>query len=87
MCERMSEKDMQRLKYYEKLVKAGAKAPAGKEPSSCAKCPYFQPDFRFRKCLYTRCPFGRKVKIFRERPLGREKVARMEEQDAVKADG
>lgn len=38
----------ERFRHYEKLMKkAGDQAPA-----SCRKCPYFQPEFKYRSCLY-----------------------------------
>ena len=83
----MSEKELQRFCHYEDLMKEARKSAMKKavkakglaeRPSSCAKCPYCQPDFKFRKCLFTRCPYGRDAEIFRKRPLRREKVARTE---------
>ena len=71
----MSDKDLQRFRHYEKLVKSSAMAkdPA-KKPPSCAKCPYYQPDFKYRKCLYARCPYQRDTEIFRKRPLKKDKI-------------
>lgn len=71
----MSDKNMQRFRRYEKLMKESQKRkdPAYKPPS-CAKCAYYQPDFKYRKCLYARCPYGRDAEIFRKRPLKRDKI-------------
>ena len=71
----MSDKNMQRFRRYEKLMKESQKRkdPANKPPS-CAKCLYYQPDFKYRKCLYARCPYGRDAEIFRKRPLKRDKI-------------
>ena len=77
----MSEKELQRFRRYEKLVKkarkeqkakAGGQAPDA--PPSCARCPYYQPDFKYRKCLYARCPYKRDTEIFRKRPLKKDKI-------------
>ena len=54
----MSDKDLQRYRHYE----------------SCAKCQYYQPDFKYRKCLYARCPYQRDAEIFRKRPLKKDKI-------------
>ena len=51
----MSEKEMQRFRHYEALMKKSRKAAGGEKPPSCAKCQYYQPDFKFRKCLHARC--------------------------------
>ena len=75
----MSDKERQRFRRYEKLVKANAKAkdPA-KKPPSCARCPYYQPDFKYRKCLYARCLYQKDTEIFRKRPLKKDKIPRSE---------
>ena len=81
----MSEKDLQRFRHYEKLIKESQKATdPGKKPSSCEKCMYHQPDFKYRKCLYTWCPYKRETEIFWKRPLKKDKIPGSE---AVKMDG
>lgn len=36
----------------------------------CRNCPYYHPEFKYRKCLFSTCPFGKSEKcIFRNRPL------------------
>ena len=70
----MSEKEMQRFRHYEALMKKSRKAAGGEKPPSCAKCQYYQPDFKFRKCLYARCPYGRDAEVFRKRPLKKDKI-------------
>ena len=54
---------------YEKLLKQ--KKP-DKKPVTCKQCPYYQPEFRFRSCLYARCQFNKEATIFRERPLKKD---------------
>ena len=52
----MSDKDLQRYRHYESMIKKARKTGIGEKPPSCAKCQYYQPDFKYRKCLYARCP-------------------------------
>ena len=41
-----------------------------KTAPSCKNCPYFHPEFKYRTCLFSICPFGKSQKcIFRSRPL------------------
>ena len=70
----MSEKEMQRFRHYEALMKKSRKAAGGEKPPSCAKCQYYQPDFKFRKCLHARCPYGRDAEVFRKRLLKKDKI-------------
>ena len=66
----MRDKDLQRFRYYEALMKKIPKeGEARRKPESCAKCMYHQPEFKYRSCLFTRCPFKREEEIFRRRPL------------------
>ena len=48
----MSDKEMRRFRHYEALMKKSRKVAGGEKPPSCAKCQYYQPDFKFRKCLH-----------------------------------
>ena len=70
----MSEKEMQRFRHYEALMKKSRKTAGGEKPPSCAKCQYYQPDFKFRECLHARCPYGRDAEVFRKRPLKKDKI-------------
>ena len=37
---------------------------------SCRGCMYYHPEFRYRKCLKSVCPYGKCEKeVFRSRPL------------------
>ena len=62
---------------YEKLAKAAKKsAPELKDkPGSCARCIYYRPDFRYRKCQFSRCPYTGDTDVFRKRPLKRDKFS------------
>lgn len=61
------------FRYYENLCHKAFTKNARK-PMSCARCPYRREDFRYRTCVFTRCPFGKAENVFRKRPLKREKV-------------
>lgn len=63
----------ERFRCYENLCHRAEKK-RDKEPMSCARCPYHREDFRYRSCIFTRCPFGRPEDVFRKQPLKREKV-------------
>ena len=54
--------------------KKAQKTGIGEKPPSCAKCQYYQPDFKYRKCLYARCPYQRDTEIFRKKPLKKGKI-------------
>ena len=35
----------------------------------CKRCMYYHPEFKYRRCLYSACPFGKDEKdIFRVKP-------------------
>ena len=62
----------ERFRHYEKLVKkAGDQAPA-----SCRKCPYYQPDFKYRSCLYARCFYDHGRSTLRDKPLKKDKFVK-----------
>ena len=48
------------------------------QEKKCENCPYYQPDFKYRKCLYARCPYQRDTEIFRRRPLKMDKIPGLE---------
>ena len=58
----MSKKD-EIFRRYEKLAKAAKKENPGNasdhKPGSCAHCLYYRPDFKYRRCQFTRCPYGK----------------------------
>lgn len=55
----MSKKD-EVFRRYEKLAKAAKREKPGSasehKPGSCAHCLYYRPDFKYRRCQFTRCP-------------------------------
>ena len=40
-----------------------------RKPESCESCMYYQPEFKYRTCLYARCPYGIKKDVFRKELL------------------
>lgn len=62
---------------YEKLAKEAKKSPpeSKDKPVSCARCIYSRPDFKYRKCQFSRCPFSADKDVFRKKPLKRDKFS------------
>ncbi len=79
----MSDKDLQRFRHYEALIRKSKQDGTEKKPVSCAKCVYYQPDFKYRKCLYARCPYQKVADVFRKQPLKKDRIAK---QEVVKMD-
>lgn len=43
----------------------------------CRNCMYHHPEFKYRKCLFSSCPFGKSEKcVFRTRPLSIDSPAK-----------
>jgi hypothetical protein len=61
-------KNKEKLHQYEKLLKK----KVDREQVSCNVCPFFQPEFRFRICLYTKCAFRKEENVFRDYPLKKD---------------
>lgn len=64
------------LRHYQKLIQRpdGSKGEA-MVPSSCKRCPNYRPEFKYRSCLYTRCPYKKDKKVFREKHHSRDKFS------------
>ena len=39
------------------------------KPTGCNSCPYVQEEFKYRNCLYVRCPFDKTKITLRDEPL------------------
>ncbi len=65
------------LRRCEKLVKAAKRSAPNpdRKPCSCSRCDYYRPDFKYRKCQFSRCPFGKHEDVFRRKPLRRDKFS------------
>ena len=58
------------------LQKTPLKIDKNRQPPKCSQCLYYQPEFRYRKCLYAICPYGKNDKaVFRNKILPTEKIA------------
>ncbi len=69
--------DNAKMNRCKKLLKTPVKVDRNREPPKCRLCIYYQPDFRYRKCLYANCPYGKAGNTaFRKLPLKSEKVAK-----------
>lgn len=45
-------------------------ADRSKTAPQCRNCMYYQPGFKYRTCLFSKCPFGKNSRcIFRKDPL------------------
>ena len=72
----MSKKD-EIFRRYEKLAKAAKRekleSASGHKPGSCAHCLYYRPDFKYRRCQFTRCPYGKDKEL-----MSRDELAVMD---------
>ena len=59
------------LRRYEKLSRAAMQ----NKPESCKRCVYYRPDFKYRRCQISRCPYGKQADVFRQKPLKRDKFS------------
>ncbi len=42
--------------------------------TKCRLCCYYHPEFKYRKCLFATCPYGKPDReYFRKKPLPRDK--------------
>lgn len=60
---------------FERMAKSAKKNLSGDKPGSCSRCLYFRPDFKYRFCQFTRCPYELKENVFRRKPLARDKFS------------
>ncbi|MCD7820543.1 MAG: hypothetical protein LUH07_16080 [Lachnospiraceae bacterium] len=57
------------VKQAEKKEKAGkTEAKGGAVPLSCKQCAYYQPGFKYRKCLFAECYYRKDINVFRRKP-------------------
>ena len=43
------------------------------KPDCCKRCIYYRPDFKYRRCQFSRCMYGDQKAVFRKNPLKRDK--------------
>ncbi len=47
------------FKKLKKLMETPPQVDRHRTPPSCRICSFYQPSFRYRKCLYAVCPYGK----------------------------
>ena len=54
---------------YEKLTKEAKKIgrKSKERPVSCARCSFWRPEFKYRNCQFSSCPFGAEKDVFRKK--------------------
>ena len=68
------------IRCYEKIAKATKKSAYEQKEkrTNCAGCIYCRPDFKYRKCQFSRCIYNGDIDVFRKKPLGYDKFAMKE---------
>ena len=62
------------LNFYRNLMKRDVPVERNKTAPKCRQCCYYHPDFKYRKCLFATCPYGKPEKeYFRQKPLPKDK--------------
>ena len=62
------------LNFYRNLMKHEVTVDRHKTAPKCRQCCYYHPDFKYRKCLFATCPYGKSEKeYFRQKPLPKDK--------------
>ena len=65
-----------KLNRCKRLLKTPVKVDRNKEPPKCRLCQYYQPDFKYRRCLFATCPYGKTDnEVFRQKPLPKDKFS------------
>ena len=61
---------------FRRLTEVKVVVDHNKAVPRCGLCPYHHPDFKYRKCLYATCPYGKTdAEVFRKKPLRIDKYA------------
>ncbi len=64
-----------KLNRCRKLLDGPVQVNRNRTPPRCSQCRYYQPAFRYRRCLFSSCPYGKDKDVaFRKKPLRREKI-------------
>lgn len=72
----VTEKEYETFRHYDKLMRQ--KPGHGGHPSSCKQCEYYQPRWKYRTCMFSRCLYQKECRIFRNKPLEQDKHKRPE---------
>jgi hypothetical protein len=54
------------LNFYRNLMKRDVPVERNKTAPKCRQCCYYHPDFKYRKCLFSTCPYGKQDQGFTE---------------------
>lgn len=68
-------KQKELLRRDEKLSKAARPHKYESKPGCCMRCMYYRPDFKYRRCRFSRCPYGCQPNVFRKKPLKRDRFS------------
>lgn len=71
----LSRRDYETLRHYDRMMRNKKRNCSG-VPGSCRRCPYYQKDWKYRRCTFTTCLYGKDVKIFRNKPLKHDRFAK-----------
>lgn len=67
------------LSFYRQMMRNEVTVDRNKTAPRCRNCAYYHPEFRYRRCLYSVCPYGKgDADVFRKKPLGSDKFSRRE---------
>ena len=70
----MREKGEQR--HFRRLLEGQVVIDRNKAVPRCKRCPYHHPEFKYRRCLYATCPYGKSdSEVFRKHPLNADKYS------------
>ena len=70
MCE------TERVNVYRKLKNHKVTVDRNKAAPKCKNCCCYHLEFKYRKCLYATCPYGKPDSlVFRKKPLRRDKFS------------
>ena len=66
-------KRIQRLTRYRRMLEEKVEDTQGRKAPACTLCRFYQPDFSYRRCLFTACPYGKDTDVFRRSPKNKNR--------------
>lgn len=67
---------------FQKLMRKATQIDKNTSGPNCGQCWYYHPEFRYRRCLYATCLYGKGNEVvFRKKPLRYEKYPKREAPD------
>lgn len=63
------------IRRAEKLVQKKERQTRKAKRPACGDCEYNQPNFKYRTCLFVRCPMDRTRRMLRDKPLREDKFS------------